>query len=112
MKITLMVLSSDGDFYNVICKNKEDVISIKCDCVAGTFTKLCKHKLSIAMGQMDCLYDHNQIEDFKTVQEWITKSGYSALLNKLEIAEKELSDKKREVRKIKETIEIAMRKGI
>jgi hypothetical protein len=112
MKITLLVHSSDGDFYSVNCKNNEGIISIKCDCVAGSYTKLCKHKLSMILGKHDSLYDPKQIEDLNTVQEWISKSGYPELLKKLEVAEKELLDKQREVRKLKESLELAMRKGI
>jgi hypothetical protein len=112
MKITLKVHSSDGDFYNVNCKNNDGVISIKCDCVAGSYTKLCKHKLLIVSGQNEVLYDVSQTEDFNTVQGWICNSEYPALLNKLAILEKELLKKKHEVRKVKELIEIAMRKGI
>jgi hypothetical protein len=112
MEIHLKIISSDGDFYNVICRNKEGIISIKCDCVAGIYTKLCKHKLSIVMGQVENLYDNNQIEDFRTVQKWINNSGYSELLNRLEIAEKELLIKKNELKKIKDAMEVAMRKGL
>jgi hypothetical protein len=112
MEINLKIVSSDGDFYNVICGNKEGIISIKCDCMAGIYTKLCKHKLSIATGHVESLYDNNQIEDFKTVQKWINNSGYPELLNRLEIAEKELLVKKKELKKIKDAMEVAMRKGL
>jgi hypothetical protein len=113
MKITLQVKSSNGiDVYDVIFKNRNDIISIKCKCRAGELTKLCRHKISLVRGDPSILFNKETVDDYKIVQQWLKNSQLSELIIKHDFAEKEFLEKQKEFKKIKAIIEDAMRRGI
>ena len=113
MKIILYAKSSDGiNCYEVAFKNREGIISIKCDCPAGELTKLCRHKLALIRGDAAILYDNSQNSEFITIKEWIRASPFAQLILDHDSIENEIQKKQRELKKIKEVIEVAMRKGV
>ena len=113
MKIILFAKSSDGiTSYEVAFNNRDGIISIKCDCPAGELTKLCRHKLALIRGDAAMLYDNSQISEFATIKEWIIASSFTQLILEHDRIEKAFQEKQRELKKIKEVIEVAMRKGI
>jgi hypothetical protein len=114
MKITLLVKSSSmpGVGYEVVFKNVNDIITIKCNCRAGELTKLCKHKLALIRGDSSILMDDDENYNFIKVKEWIKNSAFSQLIIELDLAEKALAEKQLEIRKIKDILEVAMRRGI
>lgn len=112
MKIILYAKSSDGiSCYKVAFTNRNGIISIKCDCPAGELTKLCKHKLALIRGDLEILYDNSQDSEFIIIKEWIKASPFAQLILDHDSVENDIRKKQRELKKIKETIEIAMRKG-
>lgn len=111
--ITISVKSSDGiNIYKVSFNNREGIISIRCDCRAGELTKLCRHKLAIIRGDAAILFDNSQYSEFIKIKGWIETSPFAHLILEHDSLEKELQEKQREFRKIKDIIEIAMLKGI
>ena len=114
MKIALLVKSSsmDGVSYEVVFKNNKGIITIKCNCRAGELTKLCKHKLALIRGDSSFLIDDNEGYNFITVKEWIKISDFSQLIIEHDLAEKALAEKQQALKKIKDRLEVAMRKGI
>lgn len=112
MKIILYAKSSDGiNFYKVVFTNRDGIISIKCDCPAGELTKLCRHKLALIRGDESILYDSKQHQEFLTIEDWIKASSFIQLVVEHDAIEKEIQKKQRDLKKIKETLEIAMRRG-
>jgi hypothetical protein len=114
MKISLLVKSSsmNGVGYEVVFKNLNGIITIKCNCRAGELTKLCKHKLALIRGDSSILMDDNEDSNFCNVKEWIKNSGLSQLIIELDLAEKALAEKQIELKNIKDRLEVAMRRGI
>jgi hypothetical protein len=114
MKIALLVNSSSmpGIAYEVVFKNINGIITIKCDCRAGELTKLCKHKLALIRGDSSILMDLNENDNFINVKEWIKNSAFSQLIIEHDLAEKALAEKQKELKRIKDKIEVAMRRGI
>lgn len=113
MEIILYAKSSDGiTCYNVAFKNRDGIISIKCDCRAGELTKLCRHKLALLRGDAGILYENTQVSEFATIKDWIRTSSFTQLILEHDRIEKAVHEKQRELKKIKEVIEVAMRKGI
>jgi len=114
MKITLLVKSSSipGIAYEVDFKNTNGIVTIKCNCRAGELTKLCKHKLALIRGDSSILIDDNEDHNFIHVKEWIKNSAFSQLIIEHDLAEKTIVEKQKELKKIKDRIELAMRKGI
>ena len=112
MKIFLYAKSSDGvNYYKVAFTNHQGIISIKCDCHAGQLTKLCRHKLALIRGEEAILYDNSQGSELMIIKEWIKTSPLAQLLVDHDSLEKQIKEKQRELKIIKEVIEIAMRRG-
>jgi hypothetical protein len=112
MKIILYAKSSDGiNFYKVTFTNREGIVSIKCDCPAGELTKLCRHKLALIRGDESILYNSSQYSDLMTLNDWIKSSSFVQLIIDHDTIEMEIKKKQREFKKIKEALEIAMRRG-
>jgi hypothetical protein len=114
VKIALSVKSSsiDGVSYKVVFKNNNGIITIKCNCRAGELTKLCKHKLALIRGDSSILIDDNEERNFSNVKEWIINSDFSKLIIEHDLAEKTLLEKQQAFKKIKDRLEVAMRRGI
>jgi hypothetical protein len=114
MKIALLVKSSsmDGVSYKVVFKNNNGIIDIKCNCRAGELTKLCKHKLALIRGDSSILMDGNEDYNIINVKEWIKNSAFSQLIIEHDLTEKAIAEKQKELKKIKDKLELAMRKGI
>jgi hypothetical protein len=114
MKIALLVKSSSmaGVGYEVVFKNINGKITIKCNCPSGEFKKLCKHKLALIRGDFTILMHGYEDYNVLTVKEWINNSPFSQLIIEHDLAENALAEKKKELKNIKDKIEIAMRKGI
>jgi hypothetical protein len=111
MEFNLKAKSSDGGFYQVVFKVKNELIRVKCDCVAGKFTQCCKHKLSFLRGEVSALFDPAQLPELEALSALLKQTGYPALLERLAEAENLLNEKKRLVKVLKGEIEMAMRKG-
>ena len=114
MKIVLFVKSSSlpDIYYEVAFSNRNEIISIKCNCPAGELTKLCKHKLALLRGDSSILTDFNNDNDCCQVNDWIRNSLFSQLINEHDTIEKDFNEKQIALRKIKNKIEDAMRRGI
>jgi hypothetical protein len=109
----VMKSSSNPDIiYEIIFNNTNGIIDIKCNCPAGEFTKLCKHKLSLIRGDSSNLLDYSAEEDWLTVKGWIEKSPFKNLIIEHDLAEKNFQEAQKSLKKIKEKIERAMREGI
>jgi len=114
MKIATLVKSSSmpGVGYEVVFKNTNGIINIKCNCRAGELTKLCKHKLALIRGDLSILMDGNEDYNIIIIKDWIEKSPFYQLIIEHDLAEKALAEKQKELKKIKDRLEVAMRKGI
>jgi hypothetical protein len=114
MIIALLVKSSSmlGVNYEVVFKNNNGIITIKCNCRAGELTKLCKHKLALLRGDSSILINDNEHHNFIHVKEWIINSDFSQLIIEHDLAEKVLAEKQQALKKIRDRLEMAMRRGI
>ena len=101
-----------GVGYDVVFKNRNGIITIKCNCRAGDLTKLCKHKLALIRGDYSILMEGNEDYNVIDVKELIKNSAFSQLIIEHDLAEKALAEKQQELKKIKDRLEVAMRRGI
>ena len=112
-KLIFIVLGSTDFEYTVIfTRYEDDRVSAKCDCQAGAFMKLCKHKLSLLSGDPAIIKDQEQLGDFAALKDWLNSTGFPELLISLKSAEDDLKLKQNEVLKIKKAIEEGMKKGL
>ena len=113
MKITILVKSSSRPEPRSVHVTRDDSgLSFVCDCPAGNWVRICKHKMAMVSGDDSMLYDEDQRENFKKVMDWVAQSGYPDLMKELKEAKNELESAKEKLRGIKEKITRVMKEGL
>ncbi|MFO7525088.1 MAG: hypothetical protein R6W68_06505 [Ignavibacteriaceae bacterium] len=100
-KITLKAKSSSGEYYDVEFEIN-DAIRTRCNCRAGTFNKICKHKTDLLDGKKEMLFDENQEMHLKELATFVKRSEYSGLLAELDDALNEVERAKKRSNKLKQ----------
>lgn len=113
-KIVLFAKSSSKDEpYNVTFTQAEDGnVTVWCDCRAGEFGQLCKHKRALAFNDPSMLYDKSQVEELRQVNEWIKDTAYSEMISEIIKIEKDIEKAKRGLKNEKAKLARYMRDGI
>jgi uncharacterized Zn finger protein len=113
MEITILVKSSSRSEPRTVHVRQDDSgLSFFCDCPAGNWGRICKHKVALASADDSMLYDEDQRKNFKKVMGWVAQSGYPDLVKELKEAEKELGSAREKVGDIKVKITRAMAEGL
>lgn len=109
----ILVKSSDGNSaYVVQFLFDADKLSVFCDCSAGVFGKICKHKLALLTGDDSTVANADSVEAFREVQKWISQSMWPTLLSELQISEENARIAQSELARSKKKIEAAMKHGV
>jgi len=109
MKI-FKVKGSGENQYNVHVGPKgEDGVVIRCDCKAGIFGKMCKHKLAIATGDPSLLMNQGDIEKLTETADQIRRRLVGGLLKDLFDYRKDYDAAKRKMDKARKKLEKAMK---
>jgi len=109
--ISLKAKSSSGDYYEVEFKISE-VIKVACNCSAGIFGKLCKHKTNLLTGDPNFLYDTIEEPKLNDIFEIVKRSQYFSLSNEYQSSKKAIETAKKNEKKIKNKIELILKEGI
>ena len=109
--ITLQAKSSSGDSYDVTFEIS-DVIVVRCNCKAGIFGKLCKHKTTLLSGDESMLFNLVQKSALDELLELVKQSEYMRIENELLIAKKAVEIAKKHEKKVKKTVERILKEGI
>ena len=109
--INLKAQSSSGDYYQVVFEITE-VIKVGCDCKAGIFGKLCKHKTGFLSGDRSLLYDLAEDVILDELITFVKRSEYSILRDELISADKAVDTAKTYEKKVKHNMELVLKKGI
>jgi len=113
MEITILLKSSSQSEPRSVDVVQDDLgLSFFCDCPAGIRERICKHKMALATGNANMLYDENQRENYEKVMEWVAQSGYPNLIKELKEAENEMEPVRDKVRDIKVKIARVMKEGL
>lgn len=113
MEVNVLVKSSSrAEPRTVDVTKDEHGLSFFCDCPAGNWGRICKHKMALASGNDKMLFNEDQRENFNQVREWVAESGYPVLLNELKAAEKEFGSAREKIQDIKTRITRAMAEGL
>ena len=112
--IVLFAKSSSRDEpYSVKFTLSEDgSLSVWCDCRAGEFGQLCKHKRALAPNDPSMLYDKSQIEELAQVNEWVQTTDYAEMIGEIIATEKEIERSKKILKNAKAKLARHMRDGI
>ena len=97
--INLKALSSSGDYYQLVFEITE-TIKVTCNCNAGIFGKLCRHKTGLLSGDSSLLYDLTEEPMLDELMSFVTLSEYSNLTDELLSAKKTIEDAKKHEKKL------------
>jgi hypothetical protein len=115
-EIRLKAKSSSGNPYDLIFMDHGDFFTIFCNCQAGTFGKLCKHKTWALSGDDQVLENQEDRPLLREIHAKALGSSYSALLSRYVDVQAEVKREIAEIRKkeyeFRDIMETAMRKGI
>lgn len=110
-KIEIKSKSSSGSFYLVeflIDKN----IKVNCNCNAGIFGKLCKHKIGFLETDYSLLFDKNDKYLLDDLKDYVGKSEFPKLVKELNFVKNEIVNAKRNEKKLKLKLERVLREGM
>lgn len=96
--------SSSSEYIVSVWIEGEQVLCI-CDCPAGKFGKLCKHKVAILSGDESALSQRSQSDQLKFLCGQVTQRALGKCLLELDAAEKGLDQAKRHLDKVKKELE-------
>jgi len=106
-EITFLVRGSSPKPYEVIFIKDGDSLTAICDCPAGTFSNVCKHRTSILEGRFDAIESDNAGLAPKVV-EWLVGTDVEAALRELRQAETSLEPDKKTIAAAKRKLARAM----
>ena len=90
-ELTFLVKGSSKDPYEVIFIKDGDSLTAICNCPAGTFSNVCKHRVNILEGNSRSITSDNA-DQVPTIVDWLAGSDVETALNELREVEK-LKDK-------------------
>ena len=107
------ILSSDEvTIYTVDFELGNGKLIVQCDCPAGAFGKLCKHKLQLLAGDLVNLANPAQEDDYREVMNWIRQSPLPNMIDQVSLFEKDLEKIKIHLSRLKKNLEVALRDGV
>ena len=109
--ISLKAKSSSGDHYRVEFEIT-DTIKVSCNCNAGIFGKLCRHKTGLLSGESSVLYDLTEEPMLEELMSFVTLSEYTNLIDEILSAKKAIEDAKKHEKKVMRTLELILKEGI
>ena len=105
----IKVLSSSGEPYNVHFEFSDNKFKVHCNCPAGIYGKLCKHKTGLLDGDSSLLFDKTDNETLMQINEVVKKSKYSEIISSYNIIKKEIDAAQKKEKKLKEQIEHSLK---
>jgi hypothetical protein len=110
--VLLAKAGSRDEPYNVTFTQAEDgSLTVWCDCRAGEFGQLCKHKRALVSNEPSMLYDKNQVKSLGRVSEWVKATAYLEIIHEIIQTEKELEKSKKVLKDTKAKLARNMRDG-
>lgn len=107
METTLRIRSGSSDaIYTLQVFCEDGNVAIFCDCSAGAYGKLCKHKLAVISNDRADIKNHEQDNNYELAQEWIKSSSLQKMLAEIRVAESEVESAQAKVKKLKKALEI------
>jgi len=111
-KIILRANSSSGDPYDVHFDFSDNKLTVFCNCQAGTYGKLCKHKTGLLDGNISILFDKADQGKLLQVIEFVKYSKYTERMSAYSLIKKEIEEMQNKEKTIKGQIELMLKTGI
>lgn len=111
-KLFNILSSDDVTIYTVDFELDNGKLTVQCNCPAGAFGKLCKHKIQLLSGDITNCKDVSQEDDHRTVMSWVHLSTLPNMIGQLNLTDKELVKMKAQLGRMKKALEKALRDGV
>lgn len=111
-RIILKVISSSGEPYDVHFEISDNKFTVLCNCPAGVYGKLCKHKTRLLDGDTSILFNQTDKDTLKQLHDFADKSKYAELMSSYNLLKKEIEIFQKKEKKIKEQVELILKTGI
>lgn len=104
--------SSGHGFYSVKIIKQSGKIKIVCDCPAGAYNQICKHKIKILKGDTDILASKLQAPQLISASKMLEKTQYYLLLAEINKAEQVVTTAQKNLKNIKKKVGRLMSEGM
>ncbi len=111
MKYEFLAKSSGTDPYQVVFTLDDRKLRVTCNCKAGIFGKLCKHKLALLRGDADMLFQIDGETNLKELLTIVPSTAYPELLEQIRRNEIAADEAKRVLQRSKKALEKSMKEG-
>lgn len=111
-EIILKVVSSSGDPYDVNFELSDNKFKVHCNCPAGIYGKLCKHKTGLLDGDSSLLFNKTDYEVLEQIHEVVKKSKYIEIISSYNSIKKEIEVAQKKEKILKEQIEQSLKTGV
>jgi hypothetical protein len=111
-QIILRANSSSGDPYNIHCDFSDNKLTVFCNCQAGIYGKICKHKTGLLDGNPSILFDKTDEKTLLQVVKLVEKSKYKEVMSAYNLIKKEIEEMQKDEKNIRGQIELMLRTGI
>lgn len=111
-KVILKAISSSGEPYDVHFDFLDNKLAVFCNCPAGIYGKLCKHKTRLLDGDSSMLFDKTYQNTLEQVHELVRKSKYIEIISSYILLKKEIEEAQKKEKKFREQIEDVLKTGI
>ena len=112
-KLTIRAKSSSGEPYNVDFLVKNGNLSVECNCKAGIFGQLCKHKTELISGEEARLFDISEKEKMAQLQTIMSKAPeVQRLAGSIARSEKLIRREQAKLKTLKKHFAELLREGI
>lgn len=111
MKYEFLAKSSRTVPYLVVFTHSENGVSATCNCQAGVFGKLCKHKLALLQGDSSMLFDPTEDQQLLELSALVQKTSYPKFLSEIHQAELAQIKAKKILDQNKKLLEKALKEG-
>lgn len=113
MKISIKAKSSSDEPYTVDFFIEDKKITVYCDCRAGMFGQLCKHKTELIAGDQSRLFDESETEQLKELEAVLSMvPELRKTAKKIAESQKIISHEQAKLKKIKKGFAVKLREGI
>ena len=108
----IKAISSSGEPYDVYFEFSENKFKVHCNCPAGIYGKLCKHKIGLLDGDSSLLFNKTDYEVLEQIHEVVKKSKYIEIISSYNSIKREIEVAQKKEKKLKEQIEQSLKTGV
>jgi len=113
MKVTILAKGSGAEPYEVEFNVDGNSLAVFCNCQAGNFGRLCKHKTELLMGEQSRLFSDAEIPRLEQVRQVVRNTPEIVqLAGAIAESERIVKTEQTKLRQAKKRLETALKRGV